>query len=143
LTSLDTATRLARYQLQEFTGMSLNKYLATAISVGVALALIFVKTGKVAAWQMIWPVFGATNQLVAAIALLAMGVWVIRSLKKSAGFIMYPMAFMLITTIVALVQMIAANLNNYIVSGISTVLLVLTVLLLKEAYAALKAAKAE
>lgn len=62
--------------------MSLNKYLATAISVGVALALIFVKTGKVAAWQMIWPVFGATNQLVAAIALLAMGVWVIRSLKK-------------------------------------------------------------
>lgn len=55
---------------------------------------------------------------------------------------MYPMAFMLITTIVALVQMIAANLNNYIVSGIS-VLLVLTVLLLKEAYAALKAAKAE
>ncbi len=57
LTSLDTATRLARYQLQEFTGMSLNKYLATAISVGVALALIFVKTGKVAAWQMIWPVF--------------------------------------------------------------------------------------
>jgi carbon starvation protein len=143
LTSLDTATRLARYQLQEFTGMSLNKYLATAISVGVALALIFVKTGKVAAWQMIWPVFGATNQLVAAIALLAMGVWVIRSLKKSAGFIMYPMAFMLVTTIVALVQMIAANLNNYIVSGISTVLLVLTVLLLKEAYAALKAAKAE
>ncbi len=143
LTSLDTATRLARYQLQEFTGMSLNKYLATAISVGVALALIFVKTGKVAAWQMIWPIFGATNQLVAAIALLAMGVWVIRSLKKSAGFIMYPMAFMLVTTIVALVQMIAANLNNYIVSGISTVLLVLTVLLLKEAYAALKAAKAE
>ena len=70
----------------------------------------------------IWPVFGATNQLVAAIALLAMGVWVIRSLKKSAGFIMYPMAFMLVTTIVALVQMIAANLNNYIVSGISTVL---------------------
>ena len=81
--------------------------------------------------------------LIAAIALLAMGVWVIRSLKKSAGFIMYPMAFMLVTTIVALVQMIAANLNNYIVSGISTVLLVLTVLLLKEAYAALKAAKAE
>ena len=51
--------------------------------------------------------------------------------------------FMLVTTIVALVQMIAANLNNYIVSGISTVLLILTVLLLKEAYAALKAAKAE
>lgn len=143
LTSLDTATRLARYQLQEFTGMSLNKYLATAISVAVALALIFVKTGKVAAWQMIWPVFGATNQLVAAIALLALGVWVIRALKKDAGFIMYPMGFMLVTTIVALVQMILSDNANPIVTGISVILLILTAALLKEAYGALKSSKSE
>ena len=143
LTSLDTATRLALYQLQEFTGMSLNKYLATAISVVVALALIFVKTGKVAAWQMIWPVFGATNQLVAAIALLALGVWVIRALKKNAGFIMYPMGFMLVTTIVALVQMIFSDNANPIVTGISVILLILTAALLKEAYGALQRSKSE
>ena len=90
---------------------------------------------------MIWPVFGASNQLVAAIALLAMGVWVVRDLKKSANFIMYPMAFMLITTIFALIQMIYKNLNNVIISGVSVVLLVLTCLLLREAFYALKKTK--
>ena len=143
LTSLDTATRLARYQLQEFTGMNLNKYLATAISVGVALALIFYKAGNVPAWQMIWPIFGASNQLVAAIGLLALGVWVIRGLKKSAAFIMYPMGFMLFTTLVALVQMLIDPKTNMVVKTFDVVLLVLTVLLLKEAYGALKKAKEE
>ncbi|MBR5790732.1 MAG: carbon starvation protein A [Phascolarctobacterium sp.] len=138
LTSLDTATRLARYQLQEFTGMSLNKYLATGISVGVALALIFYKVGNTLAWQLIWPIFGASNQLVAAIGLMALGVWVIRALKKSAKFIMYPMYFMLTTTIVALVQMLLNPKTNMVVFCFDLVLLVLTMLLLKEAYAALK-----
>ncbi len=137
LTSLDTATRLARYQLQEFTGMSLNKYLATGISVGVALALIFYKAGNVAAWQLIWPIFGASNQLVAAIGLMALGVWVIRALHKKATFIMYPMYFMLVTTIVALVQMLLNPKTNIIVLGVDALLLVLTILLLKEAYNAL------
>lgn len=141
LTSLDTATRLARYQLQEFVGVSLNKYLATAISVIAALALVFVKSGKVAVWQMVWPIFGAANQLVAAIALLAIGVWIIRDLKKKATFVMYPMFFMLVTTVVALIQMIMKNLDNPIISGFSTILLVLAFLLLKEAYYALKSVK--
>jgi carbon starvation protein len=138
LTSLDTATRLARYQLQEFTGMSLNKYLATGISVGFALALIFYKAGNAPAWTLIWPIFGASNQLVAAIGLMALGVWVIRALKKSAKFIMYPMFFMLTTTIVALVQMLLNPKTNMVVFSFDLVLLVLTLLLLKEAYTALK-----
>lgn len=138
LTSLDTATRLARYQLQEFFDMKLDKYIATAIGVGVALALIFVKTGKVAVWQLIWPVFGASNQLVAALALLALGVWIIRDLKKDARFVMYPMAFMLLTTIVALVQLVVNNLNKPIVAGLSALLLILAIMLCKEAWVALK-----
>ena len=118
--------------------MSLNKYLATGISVGVALALIFYKAGNVPAWTLIWPIFGASNQLVAAIGLMALGVWVIRDLKKSAKFIMYPMYFMLVTTIFALVQMLLNPKTNMVVFSFDIVLLVLTLLLLKEAYAALK-----
>ena len=118
--------------------MSLNKYLATGISVGVALALIFYKVGNTLAWQLIWPIFGASNQLVAAIGLMALGVWVIRALKKSAKFIIYPMCFMLVTTIVALVQMLLNPKTNMVVFSFDLVLLVLTMLLLKEAYAALK-----
>jgi carbon starvation protein len=118
--------------------MSLNKYLATGISVGFALALIFYKAGNAPAWTLIWPIFGASNQLVAAIGLMALGVWVIRALKKSAKFIIYPMFFMLTTTIVALVQMLLNPKTNMVVFSFDLVLLVLTLLLLKEAYAALK-----
>ncbi|MBQ5349316.1 MAG: carbon starvation protein A, partial [Phascolarctobacterium sp.] len=70
--------------------------------------------------------------------LMALGVWVIRALKKSAKFIMYPMFFMLTTTIVALVQMLLNPKTNMVVFSFDLVLLVLTLLLLKEAYTALK-----
>jgi len=140
LTSLDTATRLARYQLQEFTDMKVDRYTATAIGVAVAAVLVFMKTGGKPAWQLIWPVFGASNQLVAALALLAIGVWIIKGLKKSANFVMIPMVFMLVTTIAALFLLIKDNLSNLILSGISVVLLLLAVMLVKEAWTALKKA---
>ncbi|HPD96770.1 MAG TPA: carbon starvation protein A [Synergistales bacterium] len=137
LTSLDTATRLARYQLQEFTGMKLNKYVATAISVFGALFLLYYKTGGKAAWALIWPVFGASNQLVAALTLLALAVWVKNGLKKDNRFAMYPFFFMLATTMAALFFLIKTNLNNLLLSGISVVLVVLAVMLVMEAKKAL------
>ena len=71
LTTLDTATRLTRYQIQEFSGYRLNKYLATLVAVGASLALLLPKSGDLAIWKIIWPVFGSANQLVAALALLS------------------------------------------------------------------------
>jgi carbon starvation protein len=137
LTSLDTATRLARYQLQEFFDMKLDRYSATAIGVAVAIGLIFWKTGNKPAWALIWPVFGASNQLVAALSLMTIGVWVMRGLKKSATFVMVPMAFMLVTTVAALFLLIKANLTNPIICGISVLLLILAALLVKETWSVL------
>ena len=151
LTSLDTATRLARYQIQEFSGNRIGKYVATLIAIGIALGLVYIKTtdssGKViAAWAMIWPVFGASNQLVAALALLAVAVWVIRGLKKKATFLLIPFWFMLITSMTGLVIEIKTTMTsaspNYALAGISAILLVLAVLLVKEGLAALKLDKA-
>ncbi len=138
LTSLDTATRLARYQLQEFTNMKLNRYVATAIGVVFAMVLLFYKQGDVPAWRLIWPVFGASNQLVAALTLLALGVWVAKGLKKDNRFVMYPMGFMLVTTIAALGYLIKANLHNPLLTGLSVLLLVLAFLLVREARHSLK-----
>lgn len=137
LTSLDTATRLARYQLQEFTNMKLNKYVATAIGVLGALFLLYYKAGEVPAWKLIWPVFGASNQLVAALALLAIAVWVKNGLKKDNRFVMYPFFFMLATTMAALFLLIKANLSNFLLSGISILLVILAVMLVFEAKKAL------
>ena len=138
LTSLDTATRLARYQLQELSGMKLDRYTATIVGVVLAMVLLFYKTGGKPAWALIWPVFGAANQLVAALALLAIGVWITKGLKKDAKFVMAPMVFMLVTTVAALFLLIKANLNNILLSGMSVVLLILAVMLVKEAWSVLK-----
>lgn len=147
ITSLDTATRLTRYQIQELTNMKVDKYTATVIAVVAAMALLLVKThapdgSVIPAWAAIWPIFGASNQLVAALAFLAIGVWVAKGLKKTNSFVMIPMWFMLATTVVALLLMIkeqmASVAPNYILVVSSVILLVLALLMVREAFKALK-----
>jgi carbon starvation protein len=142
LTTLDTATRLTRYQIQEFSGYRINKYIATGIAVGGALALLLVKSGGKATWAVIWPVFGSANQLVAALALLALAVWVKKALRKDSGFLMIPMWFMLVTTIAALLMLVRDQLAqgnpNLVVVTVSVVLMGLALLMVREAILALR-----
>lgn len=116
LTSLDTATRLARYMFQEFwlepgqtyedakgiKKVLTNPYAATIITVvaGVALGM----TG----YAKIWPLFGAANQLLAALGLIAVATWLGKVGKNNKMFLI-PMAFMLVVTIVSLIQTIIAK----------------------------------
>jgi carbon starvation protein len=115
LTTLDTCTRLGRYVVQEAMGWDKNeargRVLATLGTLVLPGILVFVTytdpaTGQVVpAWMAIWPVFGATNQLLAALALLAVTVWLKRTSRKWA-FAAVPMAFMLVMTMTALVMLI-------------------------------------
>ncbi len=116
LTSLDTATRLARYMFQEFwlapgeTTESVdgykkvltNPWVATIITVvlGIGLGL----TG----YANIWPLFGAANQLLAALGLLGVATWLGKAGKNNKMFLL-PMAFMLIVTICSLIFTIKSN----------------------------------
>ncbi len=109
LTSLDTATRLGRYMFQElFTpkGMApsdltgwravlANPWVATVITVvlGVGLGM----TG----YQLVWPLFGAANQLLAALGLLAVCAWLGNAGRNNKMFY-FPMAFMLAVTLCSL-----------------------------------------
>ena len=147
LTSLDTATRLTRYQIQEITNMKVDKYTATVLAIAGAMALLLTKahgpTGAVIpASTAIWPIFGAANQLVAALALLTIGVWVAKALNKDNRFAMIPMWFMLATTLAALGFLIRDNMAyeipNYILVIPSIILLVLAVLMVLESLKALK-----
>lgn len=142
LTTLDTATRLARYQIQEFTGGRVDRFTATAIAVGAALALLFIETDGQPTHEVIWPVFGAANQLVAALAFLGIAAWLYRGLNRKISFIMIPMWFMLLTTIAALGflmrdQLVGAVVNWTIVI-VCVMLMLLAILMLREAMAALK-----
>ncbi len=119
LTSLDTATRLARYMFQEFwlepgetvdsvTGTKkilVNPYVATAITVVLGIAL------GMTGYAKIWPLFGAANQLLAALGLLAVATWLGKIGKKNSMFFI-PMGFMLIVTIVSLCFTLKSNITN-------------------------------
>jgi carbon starvation protein len=96
LTTLDTATRLGRYLLAELTGWQ-SRYLPTIIIVVAAGALAL--SGQ---WRVLWPAFGASNQLVAALALLVVSCWLVD--RGSARRVtLVPALLMLVTTIAALV----------------------------------------
>lgn len=95
LTTLDTATRISRYLTEELFGIK-NRFFSTFIIVIVSAALAF--SGK---WNKIWPAFGASNQLVAALALFVLSCWLL-SKNKSIRFTLVPAFFMLITALFAL-----------------------------------------
>lgn len=150
LTSLDTATRLGRYQIGELSNGKINKWVSTISVVLASLALVYAKTydasGKpVAAWAVIWPVFGSANQLIAALAILSVAVWIIRGLKKKATFLLVPFWFMLATSMTALVIDVKTTIQsanpNYVLAGVSCILLVLAVLMAREGLKALSAEK--
>ena len=154
LTSLDTATRLARYMFQEFwledgeTAKSVtgyrailcNPYVATLITVflGVGLSL----TG----WDNICPLFGAANQLLAALALLAVACW-LGKMGKNNKMLFIPMVFMLIVTLSSLAITIktkfalilagSGTADAYLQGFISIFLFVLAVILTIEGAGAL------
>ena len=97
-TTLDTATRLQRYVLQELAataGLPTNKYAATgvAVSVGLALACSGAKPG--AGGLLLWPLFGATNQLLAGLAFMVTVFYLWRR-SKPILFAAAPMLLMLI-----------------------------------------------
>jgi carbon starvation protein len=96
LTTLDTATRISRYLTEELFGIK-QRYLSTLLIIMLSAALAF--SGK---WQKIWPAFGASNQLVAALALFVLSCWLL-SRKKNAKFTLWPAFFMLVTTVAALI----------------------------------------
>ena len=142
LTSLDTATRLARFMFQEYFEnkdterkplLITNRYVSTAITVVFGAALTF--SGQT---MSIWPVFGSSNQLLAALALLALTVWV-ANLKKGFLFVLIPMIFMFTVTLTSLGMLVYENylLNNFTLSIISVLLFTLAVLLGIKAYSVL------
>ncbi len=127
LTTLDTATRIARYLTEELLHVK-NRYCSTLIIVALSAGLAF--SGK---WQKIWPVFGASNQLVAALALFVLTCWLL-SRGKPTHMTLWPGLFMLITTVAALGFQAVKYLKNkeILLFAISVLLILLAVFMVLE-----------
>ncbi len=133
LTTLDSATRINRYITEELFGEALNlkifsnRYFSTLIIVGLALWL------ALGNWRAIWPVFGASNQLVAALVLTVVWAYMI-SLKKPAKHVFYPAVFMLTTTFAALLWQ-GINFfrqHNVFLFSVTTLLFILALFMIRE-----------
>lgn len=109
--TLDVSTRLGRYLVEELTGLSgkAGAVLGTFLTIAPA-ALILMNTDS-GMWAQFWTLFGAANQLLAALTLLVISVWLHKNNKRLA-FTLVPMMFVLITTLVALVQLARSNWNK-------------------------------
>lgn len=132
VTTLDAAVRLNRYILEELwraifktSPALLRNYWFNS---GIAVALMFflaVTNG----YRLIWPVFGASNQLLAALTLIAVTVWLNLAGKKS-WFTLIPAVIMVVTTIASLVYALFNDYipdRNLILSIVDIILLLLSV----------------
>ncbi len=137
LTTLDTCTRLCRFVVQELFGVNAslgNRIWTTLLVLALPAAVAFREIGGKPVWQAIWPAFGASNQLMAALALLVVYAW-LRSEGRPAGYVLAPTLFMFVTTVAALGRLAWVNLyaepdpgkRSALVGGISLGLAVLAV----------------
>ncbi|MDL2280538.1 carbon starvation protein A [Selenomonadales bacterium OttesenSCG-928-I06] len=140
MTTLDTATRLARFIFQELftrtnkkTGETKKSILANPY-IATLITLLISGYMSIGSYITIWPIFGTANQLLAALSLLAVCVWLKRAkLKYSMAII--PMVFMFLVTLTALIQLIYYNFTtNLMVTGLSVILFILSLALAAEGY---------
>jgi carbon starvation protein len=135
LTSLDTCTRLARFVVQEYAeGHSQavsrffagNRFAGTLLVVLLGMALLL--TGQ---FQELWPIFGSANQLLAALALLAVTVWLIKT-GVNPVFTLVPMVFMFAVTLSSLFLFAWKNFasHSYTLGIVATILFTLSVALI-------------
>jgi carbon starvation protein len=103
--TLDVSTRLARYVFQEMLGWRSFAGGCAATLISLALPLVFLLSTKEKSYLVAWPIFGTSNQMLASLTLLALAAWMAKSGKR-VFYIVIPMIFMMVMTIVALVLQI-------------------------------------
>ncbi len=126
-TTLDTSTRIQRYitsELGEIYNIKIltNRFVAAAIAAFTPLILIF--GGEGLSWKRLWPVFGATNQMLAGLSLLVLTVYLYRK-GRNILFTLIPLIFLIFMTSTAMVL----SLKEFIKSR-NWILTILSVLLL-------------
>jgi carbon starvation protein len=116
--TLDACTRLARYVLMELTGWTSKAGMITATLVTLALPAIVVSLPpaivagqEIPIWRAFWNLFGSSNQLLAALALLGVTVW-LHQKGKSVWYTLGPTIFMLIVTMWSLLLTVQTHLGR-------------------------------
>ena len=147
-TTMDTGIRLQRYIVQEWGNIHAIDWLtrkgpATALAVGCCLALAFGAGGAEGTGGLaIWPLFGTTNQLLAALTLLVISLLVVK-LGRPPWFTLLPMIGLILMTVAALLFQLVDfyRQENWFLLGMDLLILVAAVLVALETAGALVRAR--
>jgi carbon starvation protein len=107
--TLDVCMRLGRYIVQELLGWRGRAGAVAGTLATVALPAYFVLAAPKGSWVRFWTLFGASNQLLAALTLLAVTYW-LHQARRRIAFTLLPMLFVLTITLWALARIVIANL---------------------------------
>ncbi len=136
--TLDVATRLGRYIFEELTSWRgrFTPYasaLATLIlpAIFVTRKIVDAQGNAIPAWKSFWTIFGSSNQLLAAVVLLCLSVWLFKN-KMKYLFTLIPSLFMMIVAIVSLLFILRQKFTFEPIFITGFVLLLLAVLLIIE-----------
>lgn len=129
-TTMDTGVRLQRYIVQEWGNIYdipsiTGRFASTFIAVASCVALAFgAGGGGGTGGLVIWPLFGTTNQLLAALTLLVVSVALLR-MGRSTIYTVAPLSFLLVMTVVALLVQLRGfwESGQYFLVGMDLVIL--------------------
>lgn len=133
-TTLDSATRMQRLSLQELLkktpGIIHNRYTTTLLVVVMAAAITFLKHGGTGA-KILWPLFGSLNQLLAALGLAVVSIYLYQK-KKNYLITAIPMMFILIMTLWSMWTILLDSLKkqDQVIIILTCIILLLTLLML-------------
>ncbi|USQ80769.1 carbon starvation protein A [Ornithinimicrobium faecis] len=145
-TTMDTGVRLQRFVVQEIgdiAGVTLRKNLATIIAVGVGLALTFGAGADGSGGMLIWPLFGTTNQLMAALTLSIIAIMLLRRGRTPLPALI-PLVFVGAVTVYALFVQLGTfyEESNWLLLIMDIVILIAALWVIVEAFAAMRTARA-
>ncbi len=106
--TLDVTTRLGRYVVQELLNWPTRLGATVGTFATIAMPVYFIAFAPPGSWVKFWTLFGASNQLLAALTLLAVTVW-LHQRRQHLAFTLLPMLFVLVTTLYALVRLTIGN----------------------------------
>lgn len=144
-TTMDTGVRLQRYIFQEFGEVynlpALRKgSIATLLAVGTCLLLAFGAGGiDGSGGMLIWPLFGTTNQLMAALTLMVVTVILLRK-GKAVWYTLAPLSFLLVMAIFALILQLKTFYQdgNWLLIIMDIIILIATIMVTFESFSVLR-----
>lgn len=137
-TTMDSGVRLQRYVIQEsaeLAGFRIGGIVGTIIALGFCIALAFGAGEEGTGGMVIWPLFGTTNQLLAALTLSIISVILIK-LRRPAWLTAIPLVFLVLMTVYALL----VQLRQFYIDGNWLLVIMDVVILIAALWVALEAA---